>query len=117
MFALKTATDGGQAASVARRLSLQAVALLALTLAVIGVGAALLAEDRARERSVQTAGDRVAALADSVEAFDATARLMTERAYLPFRKKFAEHFELDREAGMLKSWGMLLNGDNSEVDS
>jgi len=117
MFASKNPAVGGQAASVARRLSLQAMGLLALTLAIISVGAAWLAEDRSRERAVAAAGDRVAALADAVDAFDATARLMTARAYQPFRKKFAEHFELDREAGMLKSWGMLLNGDNSEVDS
>ncbi|MBX3608820.1 MAG: Cache 3/Cache 2 fusion domain-containing protein, partial [Hydrogenophaga sp.] len=104
-------------ASIARRLSLQAVALLAITLAVISTGMAVVAEGRSRDRLVQGAGDKAAAVADSVDAFDATARLMTERAYRPFRQKFADVFELDAEANMLKSWGMLLNGDHSEVDT
>ncbi len=104
-------------ASIARRLSLQAVALLAITLALISGGMALVAEDRSRVRLAQGAGDKASALADSVDAFDATARMMTDRAYKPFRQKFAETFELDAASNMLKSWGMLLNGDHSEVDT
>jgi methyl-accepting chemotaxis protein len=106
-----------KSASIARRLSLQAVAMLAITLAVVSGGIALVAEDRSRERAMEAAGDKAAAVADSVDAFDATARLMTDRAYRPFRQKFADTFELDPQAGMLKSWGMLLNGDHSEVDT
>ncbi|MBL0945868.1 MAG: Cache 3/Cache 2 fusion domain-containing protein [Hydrogenophaga sp.] len=103
--------------SIARRLSLQAVALLAVTLGVISVGMALVAEGRSREAAMQAAGDKAAAVANSVDAFDATARLMAERAYRPFRQKFADVFELDSANNMLKHWGMLLNGDHSEVDS
>ncbi|MBL0918685.1 MAG: Cache 3/Cache 2 fusion domain-containing protein [Hydrogenophaga sp.] len=106
-----------KSASIARRLSLQAVAMLAITLAVISGGMALVAEDRSRVRAVEGAGEKASGLADSVDAFDATARLMTDRAYRPFRQKFAETFELDAAANMLKSWGMLLNGDHSEVDT
>ncbi|AOS81640.1 methyl-accepting chemotaxis protein [Hydrogenophaga intermedia] len=117
MFRSNPLTDKKSGASVARRLSLQAVALLAGTLAIISISMALVVEGNSRTRLANAAGDKAAALADSVDAFDATARMMTERAYQPFRKKFAEHFELDVANGMLKSWGMLLNGDNSEADS
>ncbi|MFP8835325.1 Cache 3/Cache 2 fusion domain-containing protein, partial [Hydrogenophaga sp. XSHU_21] len=106
-----------KAASVARRLSLQAVALLAITLAIVSGGIALVAESRSRDRLMQGAGDKVAALTDSVDAFDSTARMMADRSFRPFRQKFADVFELDAQAGMLKSWGMLLNGDFSEVDA
>ncbi len=107
--------NGG--ASIARRLSLQAVALLAITLAVISAGMAMVAEKSSRERMAEVAGVKASSLADSVDAFDATARMMTDRAYRPFRQKFAETFELDAANNMLKSWGMLLNGDHSEVDT
>jgi methyl-accepting chemotaxis protein len=117
MFRSNHSKDNKSGASVARRLSLQAVALLAGTLAIISISMALVVEGNSRTRLATAAGDKAAALADSVDAFDATARMMTERAYQPFRKKFAEHFELDVANGMLKSWGMLLNGDNSEADS
>jgi len=94
MFRSNPLTDKKSGASVARRLSLQAVALLAGTLAIISISMALVVEGNSRTRLANAAGDKAAALADSVDAFDATARMMTERAYQPFRKKFAEHFEL-----------------------
>ena len=103
--------------SIARRVALQAVGMLASVLLLISVGMAVVAEDRSRERIVVWAGDKAQAVADSVDAFDATARMMTDRAYRPFRQKFAEKLELDAEAGQLKSWGMLLNNDFAEVDT
>ncbi|MCW5654779.1 methyl-accepting chemotaxis protein [Hydrogenophaga sp.] len=103
--------------SVARRVSLLSVALLTGVLVLISGAMAVVAEGLSRDRLVQWAGDKALAVADSADAFDATARLMTDRAYRPFRQKFAEKFELDASAGMLKSWGMLLNGDFSEVDT
>ena len=72
--------------------------MLASVLLLISVGMAVVAEDRSRERIVVWAGDKAQAVADSVDAFDATARMMTDRAYRPFRQKFAEKLELDAEA-------------------
>ncbi|WP_296812108.1 methyl-accepting chemotaxis protein, partial [Thiocapsa sp.] len=103
--------------SIARRLSLQAVGMLATVLLFISVLLAVVAEDRSRERIVVWAGDKAQAVADSVDAFDATARMMTDRAYRPFRQKFAEKLELDPVAGQLKSQGLLLNNDFAEVDA
>ena len=103
--------------SVARRVALLAVALLAGVLLIVSVAMAIVAEQRSRESLVQWVGDKARSVADSVDAFDTTARLMTDRAYRPFRKKFADTFELDAASGHLKSWGMLLNGDFSEVDA
>ena len=101
--------------SVARRLALQSVALVAISLAVISGVIAVVAESRTRDRLVQTTGDKATAIADSVNAFDATARLMTDRAYRPFRQKFGPTLEL--EGGSLKNWGAALNNDFTEVDA
>jgi methyl-accepting chemotaxis protein len=101
---------------ISRRVPLLAMLILALVLASISVVMSSVAEKGSRDRIVLWVGDKTQSVANSIDAFDATARLMTDRAYKPFRKKFAENFELDAEGGQLKSWGMLLNGDTSEVD-
>jgi methyl-accepting chemotaxis protein len=110
-------TSSNRQTSVARRVALLAVAMLATVLALISGAMSLVAESSSRDRMVEWAGDKASSVADSVDAFDATARLMTDRAFKPFRQKFGEKFELDEQAGMLKSWGMLLNNDFSEVDT
>jgi methyl-accepting chemotaxis protein len=102
--------------SLARRVSLQTVAMLAVVLVAISAAMAIVAESRSRDRIVLWVGDKAASVADSIDAFDATARMMTERDYKPFRRKFADKLELDAPNGMLKSWGMLLNDDFAEVD-
>ena len=103
--------------SLARRVALLAVAMLTLVLATISIIMSVVAEDKSRDRIVLWVGDKVTSVADSVDAFDTTSRMMTDRDYRPFRGKFAERFELDAEAGMLKSWGMLLNDDFATVDA
>jgi methyl-accepting chemotaxis protein len=103
--------------SLSRKVPLLAVAILAVVLASITLVMSSVAEQGSRDRIVLWVGDKTQSIANSIDGFDATARLMTDRAYKPFRKKFADNFELDAEAGHLKSWGMLLNGDTAEVDA
>ncbi|MBA4267015.1 MAG: methyl-accepting chemotaxis protein, partial [Comamonadaceae bacterium] len=103
--------------SVARRVALLSVALLAGVLIVVSTVMALALEGTGRDRQVVWTGDKAESIAGSIDAFDGTARMMTDRAYKPFRQKFADKFDLDEEAGMLKGWGMLLNDDFTEVDS
>jgi methyl-accepting chemotaxis protein len=102
---------------LSRKVPLLAIAILAVVLASITLVMSSVAEQGSRDRIVVWVGDKTQSIANSIDAFDTTARLMTDRAYKPFRKKFAESFELDAEAGHLKSWGMLLNGDTAEVDA
>ncbi|MCB2018751.1 MAG: Cache 3/Cache 2 fusion domain-containing protein, partial [Hydrogenophaga sp.] len=103
--------------SLARGLTLKAVGLLAVVLLGASLLMSFVAEGRSRDRIVLWVGDKTQSVADSIDAFDMTARTMTVRTYKPFRQQFAEQFELDADAGHLKSWGMLLNGDFSAVDS
>jgi len=105
-----------QVRSLARRVALLSVALLAAVLVLTSGIMALVAEGRSRDRVVLWVGDKTQSVADSIDAFDTTARMMTDRAYQPFRRKFADVFELAADGSMLTSWGMLLNGDITEVD-
>ncbi|HMN92837.1 MAG TPA: hypothetical protein PKC60_06355 [Hydrogenophaga sp.] len=102
--------------SLASRLALMSVAMLATVLLITSGVMALVAEGRSRDRIVLWVGDKAQSVADSIDAFDSTARLMTDRAYQPFRRKFADTFEIDPGGTMLTSWGMLLNDDFTEVD-
>ena len=103
--------------SVARRVALLAVAMLAVVLAVLSGALSLAVEKSSREQRVLMASEKARSVADSVDGFDATARMMTDRAYRPFRQKFAATFELDKAGGQLKSFGAALNNDFAEVDN
>jgi len=104
-------------ASVARRLSLQMLVMLVVVLVTISSVMAVVAASRSRDRIVLWVGDKLQSVADSIDAFDTTARRMTDRAYRPFRAKFADTFELDTEQGVVTSWSMALNNDFTEVDA
>ena len=95
---------------ISRRVPLLAIGILAMVLALISLLMSTVAEKGSRDRIVLWVGDKTQSIANSIDAFDATARLMTDRAYKPFRKKFAENFELDAEGGQLKSWGCCSMG-------
>ena len=103
--------------SVARRVALLAVAMLAVVLAVLSGALSLAVEKSSREQRVLMASEKARSVADSVDGFDATARMMTDRAYRPFRQKFAATFDLDKAGGQLKSFGAALNNDFAEVDN
>ncbi|MGC4367334.1 methyl-accepting chemotaxis protein [Hydrogenophaga sp. R2] len=102
--------------SVARRVALLAVAMLAVVLAILSGAMSLAVEKSSREQRVMMASEKARSVADSVDGFDATARMMTDRAYRPFRQKFAATFDLDKAGGQLKSFGAALNNDFAEVD-
>ena len=110
-------TNASSRQSLARRVALLATVMLAVGLALVSTAIALVAESKTRDRVIQVTGEKVQSITDAIDAFDATAMMLADRAYKPFRKKFADVFELDAESGHLKSWGMLLNGDTSEVDA
>ena len=101
---------------LSRKVPLLSMLILAVVLASISVALSSVAEKGSRDRLVMWVGDKTQSIADSIAAFDATSRLMTDRAYKPFRQKFADKFELDAADGRLTSWGMVLNDDTSEVD-
>jgi methyl-accepting chemotaxis protein len=102
---------------LSRKVPLLSMLILALVLVSITVGLSYVAEKGSRDRIVTWVGDKTQSIAESIAAFDATSRLMTDRAYQPFRQKFADTFELDLVDGRLTSWGRVLNDDTAEVDT
>ncbi len=103
--------------SLARNVAMVATAMLALVLAVVSTAIALVAEAKTRDRLVQITGDKVQSITDAIDSFDQTSRLLTDKAYQPFRQQFAERFDLDGAAGQLLHKGAALNGDFTAVDA
>jgi methyl-accepting chemotaxis protein-2 (aspartate sensor receptor) len=92
--------------SVAQRLVLASIGMLALVLLAISVAMSAIAERQSRERIVASVAEKAQSVANSVDAFDATARALVERAFGPFRETFDPVLVLDEGTGKLSSFGV-----------
>jgi len=102
--------------SVAQRLVLASIGMLALVLLAISIAMSAIAERQSRERIVASVAEKAQSVANSVDAFDATARALVERAFGPFRETFDPVLVLDEGTGKLSSFGVPLNDEYSAVD-
>ncbi|WP_287067381.1 methyl-accepting chemotaxis protein [Ramlibacter sp.] len=96
---------------------LTSVALLVAALALTSFIATTTAARQSRELVTRWLDDKVKSVAESVDAFDATSRVMAERAYNGFRQALPGSFALDAGAGVLRHEGKPLNGRFDEVDA
>ena len=102
--------------TVARKISLIGGGFLVLVLAAIcGVMTTLLAQ-RAQERTVAWADAKVQAVAQSVDAYDQTAKLLVERFFKVFGDQFGKSFTLDEAGGRLLQLGIALNDYHNPCD-
>ena len=102
--------------SVARRVTLLAVALVAAVLVLVGIALAVLTERSTRAQLVQSIGTTAQAVAQSLDAADNTNRELVRGAMKGFQRYFEATMQLDEAAGELRSYGGLVNGDTSAVD-
>ena len=102
--------------SVARRLVFSSIGMLAVVLLIISVAMSAIAERQSRERIVASVAEKAQSVANSVDAFDATARALVERAFGPFREAFDPAPVLDESSGRLNSFGVAINDDFGPVD-
>ena len=105
--------------SLARILTIRAgVAILALTVLILGVFYALASAQQQRS-AAQYANAKAEAIARSLDIFDQTMQLNAENAFGVFRRQFAASFVLEDAAqGTLTSYGVQINGASvTEVDA
>ena len=102
--------------SVARRVTLTALGLVALVLVGVGLALAVLTERSTRAQLVQSIGDTTQAVAHSLDAADNTNRELVQATMRGFRRYFEATMQLDEGAGELRSFGALVNEDYSAVD-
>ena len=102
--------------SVARRVTLMALCLVALVLVGVGATLAVLTERSTRAQLVQSVGTTAQAVAQSLDAADNTNREMVRATMRGFQRYFEATMQLDESAGELRSYGALVNGDYGSVD-
>ncbi|WP_270174566.1 methyl-accepting chemotaxis protein [Diaphorobacter sp. ED-3] len=102
--------------SVARRVTLTALGLVALVLVGVGLALAVLTERSTRAQLVQSIGGTTQAVAHSLDAADNTNRELVQATMRGFRRYFEATMQLDEGAGELRSFGALVNEDYSAVD-
>jgi methyl-accepting chemotaxis protein len=103
-------------ASVARRITLFGGAFLIAVLALICGLMSFMLGKRAQERTVSWMDAKVEAVAQAVDAHDATAKLLVERFFKVFGDQFGKTFSLDEANGRLLQLGIAQNGYHSPCD-
>ncbi len=102
--------------SVARRVTLLALALLAAVLVLVGVALAVLTERSTRSQLIGSVATTAEAVAQSLDAADNTNREMVRGSMRGFQRFFEATMQLDEATGELRSYGGLVNGDFGSVD-
>ena len=102
--------------SVAQRVTLLSLALVAIVLVFVGITLAVLTERNTRAQLVESVGDTVAAVAQSLDAADSITREMATGSMKEFSRFFEATMSLDEGSGELRSFGGLVNGDTGAVD-
>ena len=102
--------------SVARRVTLMAIGLVALVLVLVGLAMAVLTERSTRAQVVRSVGDTAQSVAQSLDAAEATNRELVQRTMKGFQRYFDAAMHLDESTGELRSYGALVNEDYGSVD-
>ena len=102
--------------SVARRITLAAIVLVALVLLLVGLAISTLTSRSTREQVVRSVGDTVQSVAQSLDAADATNRELVQRTMKGFQREFDASMQLNESTGELSSYGAPVNGDTTAVD-
>ncbi|NRF67463.1 Cache 3/Cache 2 fusion domain-containing protein [Aquincola sp. S2] len=103
-------------ASVARRITLIGGAFLLVVLAGICAVMTVMLSKRAQERTVSWVDAKVEAVAQAMDAYDQTAKLLVERFFKVFGDQFGKNFTLDEANGRLTQLGIALNEYHNPCD-
>jgi len=103
-------------ASVARRITLIGGACLLAVLAGICAVMSTMLSKRAQERTVSWVDAKVESVAQAVDAYDQTAKLLVERFFKVFGDQFGKNFALDESNGRLTQLGIALNDYHNPCD-
>ena len=102
--------------SVARQVTLAAIALVTLVLVLVGLAIAVLTERSTRAQVVASVGTTAQSVAQSLDAADNTNRELVHLTMKGFQRYFEATMQLDEASGELRSFGALVNEDYSSVD-
>ena len=93
----KSAAGGG----VARRITFIGAAVLLAVIGTISAVMTVMLAKRAQERTVSWVDAKVEAVAQALDAYDQTAKLLVERFFKVFGDQFGKNFALDEANGKI----------------
>ncbi len=103
--------------SVARRLTLLAIGIIAVILMLLTLGIGLVAGRTARLLVQDSVADKVQGIANAMAASDTTQRELIQRAFKTLQLSFEATMSLDEASGEIKSYGVAVNNQFGEVDA
>jgi methyl-accepting chemotaxis protein-2 (aspartate sensor receptor) len=103
-------------ASVARKITLIGGGFLLAVIGTICAVMVVMLAKRAQERTVTWVDAKVQAVAQSLDAYDQTSKLLVERFFKVFGDQFGKNFALDEANGKLSQLGIALNEYHNPCD-
>ena len=102
--------------SVARRVTLLALSLVAVVLLLVSLAIASITQRATRSQVMSGVGSAAEGVARSLDTVDEANRELIRRGATVFRGYFEPAMALDEASGELRSFGNVLNGDYAIVD-
>ncbi|GKT22895.1 methyl-accepting chemotaxis protein [Acidovorax sp. SUPP3334] len=109
-------TPSVRARSVARRVTLLAIGLVALALVAVSLAISVVTNRAARSQIAEGVRDAVDAVTQSLDAVDEANRELVQRSALAFQRAFDPGMQLNEATGQLSSFGIAVNDDYGTVD-
>ena len=103
--------------SVARKLTLLAMGIIATILVLLALAISLVSGRAARQQVQESVADKIESIAQTMDATDDTQRDLVQRAAKTLQQSFEATMSLDEATGLLKSYGAEVNNNFSEVDT
>jgi methyl-accepting chemotaxis protein len=103
--------------SVARKLTLLSIGIIAGILVLLAFSISLVAGRTARQQVEESVADKVQGIANAIAASDTTQRELIQRAFKTLQQSFEATMSLDEASGEIKSYGVAVNNQFGEVDT
>ena len=101
---------------VARRVTVLAVALVAILLLLVGLAISVLTDRTALAQVIHSVGDTTTTVANALSASDAANRELVQLTMKGFQLYFDPNMTLDKATGELRSFGSSVKDDDDPVD-
>jgi methyl-accepting chemotaxis protein len=102
--------------SVARKVSALGSAGLAVSLVLICAVAAVFTAKQTRQHTLEWVSDKTTSVADTIDAFDTTSRVLVDKSFRTFSGEFGQVFELSPDGDDLINSDTRLKGNFNAVD-
>lgn len=111
------ATSTSTAPSVARKLTLLCLAVIAIILALLALAINWVSARNARVQVQEMVADKIVGIAKTLDDAATAQRDQAQRAAKTLQQSFAGTMDLNEATGELKSYGATVNGQFGEVDA